>query len=169
MANEARSIYDKNCMKRSMKFAAMLWYGLEWLQMVVKDYVSLKKRLILSYIKKFLTIFKNHHRKISVVTIFFQHYLVPSHKSVFIKSWLYQNPINVLPWPANSLDLNSINNLQRITKKMHGIELKKKVEFLSIIKFTWLCLAKEHYAPLIARLAKRVRDVIKCTCDSIKC
>ena len=47
----------------------------------------------------------------------FQHYLAPDRNAKSTKTWFTTYGIQVLSWPANSPDLNPIENLWRISKK----------------------------------------------------
>ena len=46
----------------------------------------------------------------------------PKHTAKSTKKWLYENNVNVLPWPSQSSDLNQIGNLWRFSK----IQIRKR-------------------------------------------
>ncbi len=52
-----------------------------------------------------------------VADFIFQKDLSPAHNTKRTKSWLYDHGVGVLDWPANSPDLNPIDNLWGIVKR----------------------------------------------------
>ncbi len=55
----------------------------------------------------------------------FQQDLAPAQTAKSIKSWLNYHGVGVLDWPANSSDLNIIENLWGIVKRKMRNETKK--------------------------------------------
>ncbi len=69
----------------------------------------------------------------------FQQDLAPAHTVKSTKSWLNDHGVGVLDWPANSPDLNPIENLRGIVKrKMRNKRLKNADELKATVKETWL-------------------------------
>ncbi len=68
----------------------------------------------------------------------FQQNLAPAHTAKSTKSWLNDYGVGVLDWPANSPDLNPIENLWGIVKrKMRKKRPKNADELKATVKETW--------------------------------
>ena len=67
--------------------------------------------------------------------LIFQQDLAPAHTARSTKTWFDAHAITVLDWPANSPDLNPIENLWGILKrKMRGTRPNNKEELTASIK-----------------------------------
>ncbi len=91
----------------------------------------------------------------------FQQYLAPAHTAKSTKSWLNDNGVGVLDWPANSLDLN-IENLWSIVKtKMRNKRPKNADELKATVKETWASIPPQQCHKLITSIPRRIEAVIK--------
>ncbi len=69
---------------------------------------------------------------------FFQQDLAPAQTAKSTKSWLNDHGVGVLDWPANSPDLNPIENLWDIVKRnMRNKRPKHADELKATVKETW--------------------------------
>ncbi len=70
--------------------------------------------------------------------LLFQQDLAPAHTAKSTKSWLNDHGVGVLDWPANSPDLNPIENLWGIVKrKKRNKRPKNANELKATVKETW--------------------------------
>ncbi len=75
----------------------------------------------------------------------FQQDLAPAHTAKSNKSWLNDHGVGVLDWPANSPDLNPIENLLGIVKrKMRKKRPKNANELKATVKETWASIPPQQ-------------------------
>ena len=92
----------------------------------------------------------------------FQQDLAPAHTARSTKTWFDAHAITVLDWPANSPDLNPIENLWGIVKKkMRDTRPKNKEELTASIKHIWASITSRQCHRLIASMPRRIEAVIK--------
>ncbi len=92
----------------------------------------------------------------------FQQDLAPSHTAKSTKSWLNDHGFGVLDWPANSPDLNPIENLWGIVKrKMRHKRSKNSDELKATVKETWTCIPPQQCHKLITSMPHQIEAVIK--------
>ncbi len=73
--------------------------------------------------------------------LIFQQVLAPAHTAKGTKSWFNEHGVTVLDWPANSADLNLIENILGIVKrKMRDTRPNNADDLKAAIKATWASL-----------------------------
>ncbi len=91
----------------------------------------------------------------------FQQDLAPAHTAKGSKSWFNDHGVTVLDWPANSPDLNPIENLWDIIKrKMRDTRPNNADDLKAAIKATWASITHEQCHRLITSMPRRIDAVI---------
>ncbi len=70
----------------------------------------------------------------------FQKDLAPAHTAKGTKSWFNDHGVTVLDWPANSPDLNPIENLWVLSRKMRDTRPNNADDLKATIKASWASL-----------------------------
>ncbi len=92
----------------------------------------------------------------------FQQDLAPAHTAKGTKSWFNDHGVTVLDWPANSPDLNPIENLWGIVKrKMRDTRPNNADELKAAIKATWASIPPQQCHKLITSMPRWIEAVIK--------
>ncbi len=92
----------------------------------------------------------------------FQQDLAPAHTAKGTKSWFNDHGVTVLDWPANSPDLNPIENLWGIVnRKMRDTRPNNADELKATVKETWASIPPQQCHKLITSMPRRIEAVIK--------
>ncbi len=92
----------------------------------------------------------------------FQQDLAPAHTAKGTKRWFNDHGVTVLDWPANSPDLNLIENLWGIVKrKMRDTRPNNADELKAAIKETWASIPPQQCHKLITSMPRQIEAVIK--------
>ncbi len=92
----------------------------------------------------------------------FQEDLAPAHTAKGTKSWFNDHGVTVLDWPANSPDLNPIENLWGIVKrKMRDTRPNNADDLKATVKETWASIPPQQCHKLITSMPRRIKAVIK--------
>ena len=79
-----------------------------------------------------------------------------------MKKWLREQKVNVVPWPANSPDLNVMENFHNLWKdRVAARNPKSKTALKRIIKQEFYNLTKEEIEKLVESVPVRLRKTIE--------
>uniref|UniRef100_A0AAY5L5H5 Tc1-like transposase DDE domain-containing protein n=1 Tax=Esox lucius TaxID=8010 RepID=A0AAY5L5H5_ESOLU len=93
---------------------------------------------------------------------FFQQDNAPCHTARSIKVWMEDHQIKTLSWPAQSPDLNPIENLWNLMKrKMDGHKPSNKAELLEFLCQEWNKVTQQQCDRLVESMPRRIKAVIK--------
>lgn len=88
----------------------------------------------------------------------------PKHTAKIVKSWLQNQTFGTMEWPAQSPDLNPIENLWAIVKRRLGAyenPPKNVDELWERIQHEWRALDRDIIQKLVESMPKRIESVIK--------
>ena len=85
----------------------------------------------------------------------------PKHTLKKAKNWREENRVERMEWPAQSPDLNSIENVWALLKiKVNNREPKKVKDSKTIIRKEWGDLQLEYAQNLVSSVPKRLNRVL---------
>ena len=87
------------------------------------------------------------------------------HSAKNTKEWLQKRNISILEWPANSQDLNPIENLWGILVRevySSGRQFSTKEELKDEILKQWDLITEDTLLSLVKSMPNRIVDIIQC-------
>ncbi len=160
-----KSGYAQNpcCLKSSVKFhTVMIWAVIS--SAGVGPLCFLKSTVNAAIYQEILEYFtlSSADKLYGDADFIFQQELAPAHTAKGTKSWFNDQGITVLDWPANSPDLNPIENLWGIVKrKMRDTRPNNADELKATVKETWASIPPQQFHKLITSMPCRTEAVIK--------
>ena len=92
----------------------------------------------------------------------FQHDNDPKHTAKSVKNFLSDKTVRVLEWPAQSPDLNPIENLwHKLQQGIRGKKFKKPDELFAALQTEWSQLPSDYMHKLVESMPRRCQAVIK--------
>lgn len=96
------------------------------------------------------------------VTAIFQHDNDPKHTSRSVKCFLQESNVEVLEWPAQSPDLNPIENLwSHVERQIRGQKCSNGHQLFHNIEQAWNNISPDVCRNLVDSMQRRCREVIK--------
>ncbi len=145
-------------------FHSQWWFGLPCHLLVLVHCVFWSPQSTQPSTRKFLEHFMlpSADKLYGDADFIFQQDLAPAHTAKGTKSWFNDHGVTVLDWPANSPDLNPIENLWGIVKrKMRDTRPNNADELKAAIKETWASIPPQQCHKLITSIPRRIEAVIK--------
>ena len=138
-----------------MVWACFSYHGIGKLVFVEENINSLKYQQIL------VENLVNSAKMMGIQDFIFQQDNAPAHSSKLIKKYFEENQIKLLPWPAQSPDLNPIENLWGIiSSKLSERTINSTQNLKQEIMNIWGNIDKTTLKNLVYSMPNRLREVI---------
>ncbi len=144
-------------------FHSQWWFGLPCHLLVLVHCVFWSPQSTQPSTRKFLEHFMltSADKLYGDADFIFQQDLAPAHTAKGTKSWFNDHGVTVLDWPANSPDLNPIENLWGIVKrKMRDTRPNNADDLKAPVKETWASIPPQQCHKLIT-MPRQIEAVIK--------
>src|SRR6266511_3164155 len=159
--HKADEKYKKECLKPTIKKSVriMVWkcFHKNSVGPLVVVEVNINGAKYKELLEEYLVPFYNEN-------YLFQDDNAPCHIAKIVKEWKEENSIDILPWPAQSPDLNPIENLwSELERKVrsHKPRPKNKNELIEVVKQEWNNISNTTLINLVESMPRRVKAVIE--------
>ncbi len=145
-------------------FHSQWWFGLPCHLLVLVHCVFWSPQSMQPSTRRFLEHFmlSSADKLYGDADFIFQQDLAPAHTAKGTKSWFNDHGVTVLDWPANSPDLNPIENQWGIVKrKMRDTRPNNADDLKATVKETWASIPPQQCHKLITSMPRRIEAVIK--------
>lgn len=157
--------YNKNCMVGTVKHDKKINIWGCFAANGVGHFVEIKGILDATKYKQLLI----HHAKPSAMQLFgknnnyiFQHDNDPKHTAKIVTNYLSNKKWETMDWPAQSPDLNPIENLWAdIKRRTKDRKPQNEKELFEIMKKAWLETEKSYLLNLISSMPRRCKAVLE--------
>lgn len=139
----------------------MVWGSFSWhgVGPIVKINAKMDRYQYLDILKNKMEPYAFEHMPVSFI---FMHDNDPKHTSKVVKDWFLEERIPVLDWPAQSPDLNPIENLWNDVKCAIAQEKYKNLDDLwTGIRNAWYSISRERCQNLIKSMSRRCHAVLE--------
>jgi|1186.fasta_scaffold111665_1 transposase len=157
--------YKVDCLKPTVKnsIGIMVWgcFCNNKLGPLVLIEGTLNSDRYIELLEEYLLSFLNN---LSIEVYIFQDDNAPCHASIKTKTWKETNLIENLPWPAQSPDLNPIENLWDILERRvrkHKPTPTNKNDFFTVLKEEWYKIDESQLIRLVKSMPNRINTAIK--------
>ncbi len=161
---DSKEAQNPCCLKSSVKFpqSVMIWAAMS--SAVVGPLCFMKYTVNAAIYQEILehVMLPSADKFYGDADFIFQQDLAPAHTAKGSKSWFSDHGVTVLDWPANSPDLNPIENLWGIVKrKMRDTRPNNADDLKATVKETWASIPPHQCHKLITSMPRRIEAVIK--------